>query len=562
MRIVLVAFNARYTHSCLGLFHVRNELEHHCPTASLDFLQMTINDQSYEALLRITAARPDYVFFSAAIWNSDLVEKMVCDLLICLPDCRCVVGGPQAAVIASNLGEGACSVVIGPIEDVDPGFYRDLAARNLQPRYSSRLPVKRYRFVSPYREGDFSTHLQNRHIYYETSRGCPFSCTYCLSSTEKGTVHKDLGQVEEELSHILSHRPKVVRFIDRTFNDKPDRALAIWRFLARSNTDTLFHFEISPDRFTEEMFDFLGQLPSGLFQFEIGIQSTNPQTLKVVRRLMHIESARQTVARLAALDTVFLHVDLIMGLPYETEESFYRSFADVFFMAPHYIQMGLLKILPDTPICHTADEFGYLHQPRPPYSILANRWVDHQKLSRLYWFCECVERFVNNRYFLSLWAYLRRRDEDIVAFFLHLLLICHSRSFFTLASTQDLLCATLFAATKEREDAAIIVELLCFDWLRCGHRYLPEYLKTGEEETGSVLKRRLFHLLPESIEGLSSEKGKKYIFKRGIFRIFSEKALVELGYHARKGEGCLCFMPEKEAGLQGLSRVIRLKLAQ
>jgi radical SAM superfamily enzyme YgiQ (UPF0313 family) len=560
MRIALVAFNARYTHSCLALFHVRNELERRWPEVQLNFLQMTINDSSYETLLRLTAIQPDYVFFSAAIWNSDLVEELIRDLTIILPGCASVVGGPQAAVIGSNLGQGMCTVVTGPIEAVDPIFYHDLAEKNLRPRYVSSLPIKNYPFTSPYRDSDFSSHLVNRHIYYETSRGCPFSCIYCLSSTQKRILHKDLSQIKEELTQILSHRPKVVRFVDRTFNDRPDRALAIWKFLVERQTDTLYHFEISPDGFTEEMFDFLSRVPQGIFQFEIGIQSTNPETLKAVRRPMDIGRAHETVSRLASFKTIFLHADLILGLPYETPRSFYRSFSEVFSMNAHYIQMGLLKILPDTPLCHTADEYGYRYCSRPPYSILANRWLDHEKLSDLYWFCECVERFVNTRYFISLWTYLRRKGEDMAGFFLHLLSVCRSHSFFALAPTQELLGTFLIEAVSGRDDVEIIIEFMRFDWLRCGHRFLPDWLKAEGEEPAAAMKKRLYQLLPESIDGVYSSGGKNQFCKQALFRAFPEAALNELGYPDQKGEGWLCFLPKKEGDLYGLNRVVRLQI--
>jgi radical SAM superfamily enzyme YgiQ (UPF0313 family) len=230
MNISLIAFNARFTHSWLGLFHVRNELDTHCPEAQLKFFQLTVNDPYYETMLRVTAAKPDCIFFSAYIWNSDLVGKLICDLKACLPGCLYVVGGPQAAVVSCSLEEGGCTVVTGPIETVGPAFYQDLRANRLQARYNGSFGRMRT-FASPYRDSDFVLHLQNRHVYYESSRGCPFSCTYCLSAAEKRILHKDLSQVEAELDHILSHRPAVLRFVDRTFNDQPERALAIWRFL-------------------------------------------------------------------------------------------------------------------------------------------------------------------------------------------------------------------------------------------------------------------------------------------------------------------------------------------
>lgn len=559
MRLTLAAFNARYTHSCLGLFHVRNELESRCPGV-VDFLQLTVNDPYFETILRITATEPDVIFFSAVVWNSDLVERLIVDLTGSLPACRFVVGGPQADVVGKNLQLDNCTVVSGPIETVDDRFYQDLMASSLRPRYEGRfLPQKGYRFVSPYRDSDFDSHLRNRHVYYETSRGCPFSCTYCLSSTQQGILHKDLALVKKELEHILSHGPAVVRFVDRTFNDRPERALAIWKFLAERKAGTRYHFEISPDRFSVEMFDFLRRVPVGLFQFEIGIQSTNPQTLTAVKRPMDIEGALAVVAELASLGTVFLHVDLILGLPFETEKSFYDSFAAVFNTSAHYIQMGLLKLLPDTPIRRTAGDHGSRFCRRPPYSLLSNRWLDHQKLRALYWFCEGVERFVNTRYFVNLWAYLRRTGEDIARFFSELLAHCHSLSFFERAPTQELLTEMLVAFTAIRDDGLLIAELLRFDWLRCGHRFLPQCLMTGGEMASfSAEKKRLFPLLPECLEGVYADGEKARFCKSGLFRVFSKQAMVELGYADGGRSGCLCFLPEKDSDLWKSNRVVYL----
>ena len=558
MHCTLVALNARFTHSYLGLFHVRNELETHCPEFRLDFFQFTINDSYYETILRITATRPDYVFFSAAIWNSDLVEKLIKDLKICLPLCSAVVGGPQAETVGVNLGKTLCSVVTGAIEAIGHDFYRDLREKTLKSSYRAlfrQMPV----FTSPYRDSDFSGYLQNRHIYYESSRGCPFSCTYCLSSAEKGIFRKDLRQVEAELDVILSHRPAVLRFVDRTFNEQPERALAIWRYLAGRGTETLCHFEISPDRFTGEMLAFLRSVPPGLFQFEIGIQSTNPETLLAVRRPIDPEKTRDTVAGLAALENIHLHVDLILGLPYETKQSFLASFAQVFSMNAHYIQMGLLKILPDTPLCHTAEEFEYQTCLRPPYAVVANRWIDHETMRQLYWFCECVERFMNNRSFVSLWKFLSRSGRDVVFFFENLLAVCEEAGFFDLAATQELMSRMLLQATAGLDDAAVVADLLRYDWLRCGHRFLPACLRAQENaEDPADLKKRMFRNLPEQLEGTYAVGEKSQFCKKGLFAEFSEKGMREIGYTGHTGCGILCFLPEKEPGFYGFARVIRL----
>jgi Radical SAM superfamily/Protein of unknown function (DUF4080) len=559
MHLKLVAINGRFTHSSLALFHVRNELEEHCTDVSTEILQMTIRDPRYEVLLRLSKESPDAIFFSAAVWNSDFVEELITDLHSLLPSCLLVVGGPQAEVVGRNVKKGSCTVVRGAIEAVEESFYRDLCAADLQPHYGRsffHLKGKKEKFISPYREEDFDTHLKNRNIYYESSRGCPFSCSYCLSSAENGTVHKDLTQVRRELDQILAHDTKVLRFVDRTFNDVPDRALAIWKLVLEYESDTLFHFEIAPDRISEEMFAFLATIPPGRFQFEIGIQSTHEQTLAAINRRIDPQVAHDTVSRLAALNNIHLHADLILGLPHETEKSYLKSFADIFAMGPHYIQMGLLKMLPDTAISCDAAQFAYRACSKPPYSVLANQWLDSETLQRLYWFSECVEKFCNNRYFPSLWRYFRREKTDVSSFFMALLEVAHVGRLFELAATQELLCTLLMEALNSREDKKLTRELLVHDWLRCGQRKLPSCLSpnSGEERE---LKDHLYQQLPSEISGLYSPKERNRFFKQTLFYRFSAECLRELGT-VTDGPACFAFLQEREKSLMRLQRAVLL----
>lgn len=557
MHIKLVAINGRFTHSALALFHVRNELESFCPDISNEILQLTIRDPYYEVLLQISRNSPDAVFFSASVWNSEKVESLIADLKSLLPSCMLVVGGPQADVVGRNLGEECCTVVRGAVESVEKSFYSDLLEHKLEPRYGrSFFHKKNVSFVSPYRESDFVTHLKNRNIYYESSRGCPFSCSYCLSSAENGIVHKDLEQVRQELDQIMAHDTKILRFVDRTFNDRPDRALAIWQLVLEYEGDTLFHFEIAPDRISEEMFAFLSTVPPGKFQFEIGIQSTNKSTLAAINRRIDPVVAHDTVSRLAGLDNIHLHADLILGLPFETEASFLKSFADLFAMGPHFIQMGLLKLLPDTAISKNAEQYRYRHCSKPPYSVLENKWLDAGRMQHVYWFCECVEKFYNNRYFPSLWRYLRRKDEDISEFFMELLTLAHEHRLFHLAATQELLFTLLVKMSVYRKDKSLILELLVFDWLSCGLKKLPSCLDTGDDKV-RLLKDRLYRELPMEIPGLYARKERNRFFKRTVFYQFSAECIGELGYSGGES-GCFSFLQEREKSLKRLQKSVLL----
>jgi hypothetical protein len=558
MKVMLVGFNGRYTHSSMALFYVRNEIVANACDLHPEIVQFTINDPYYQLLIRLSATNADYYFFSAAIWNSDLIVKVVDDLLRVSPDSHAVVGGPQAEIVASQVNNERCSKVIGEVEGVGEGFFRDLQNKTLKSSYHSKRVGSGFSF--PYVETDFSDHLENRHIYYESSRGCPFSCTYCLSSAQQGVFHKDLEKVKEELSQILSHNPKIVRFVDRTFNDNGKRALAIWKFVAAQPVETVFHFEISPSHFSEEMFVFLQNLPPGKFQFEIGIQSTNPPTLKAIKRAIDTDAAHDIIVRLSQMNNIHLHVDLILGLPYETKMSFLQSFRDVFSMSPHYIQMGLLKILPDTPICHTAPEYEYCYSSSAPYSVFANRWMDRQDLQELYWFGECVERFLNNRYFGSLWDYLRKISEDIVSFFLQLLRECLELDIFGKAPTQQLLCSTILKTIRGRKDKDYIVELLRYDWLRCGHRFLPPELEVDEEKQSRILKKTLYEYFESQKTAAQKDRGMVHHLKKGFIAEFSTDFIEKQGYTGGNGRHFLCFLPEREMGLYTFSKILYMNI--
>ncbi|MFH1217508.1 MAG: DUF4080 domain-containing protein [Pseudomonadota bacterium] len=550
MKLSLISFNCRYTHSCLSLFYLRNQLETHVNDARVSLHQFTINDPYYATLMQISRMDAEVFFFSVYIWNSDLVSRIINDLAIIRPKSRMVLGGPQATALHIDQPGVKKTVVTGEIEGIDQKFYADLITGNLAANYKcSRSPS----FPSPFRQEDFHDQLANRAVYYESSRGCPYSCSYCISSTEPGIRYKETELVKQELGEILVHHPKSVRFVDRTFNASARRAVDIWKFLlAEPHEGTTFHFEISPDLFTEEMFDLLQDAPPGLFQFEIGIQSTNPQTLNAINRKSNTTSSLINIGRLAAFDSIHLHVDLILGLPYENMESFTRSFNDVFTTAPHYIQMGLLKILPNTPLVQQTEISNILRCQKPPYEVLATKWLSPEELSELFWFGECVEAFHNNRYFRSFFKYIRRNEQNVFRFFMQLLTLCKKEGFFQRARTQELMSSLLLDFIQHDPRQQILREFLVFDWLRSGHRFLPSHLNP---HILNAEKNELWQQLPQEFPPLYTYTTRNNFFKKTLFVKFAKQSLQELNFNSDEGE-ILCFLQEKEEYVDGLIRVV------
>ena len=548
----LVALNCRYTHSCLALFYVRNALEVHLPAAEIELLPLTINDPYYQALQRIVAGDPRVLLFSAYIWNASFLHRLVRDIVRIRPGQPIVIGGPQAGFLGDLPDE--CTLVYGEIEGVDPLFYRHLAGRALRPVYRAGEGAD---FPFPYRPDDFSIHLQNRQILYESSRGCPFSCSYCLSAACSRVVHRDIPTVEDELRRLLKSRPALIKFVDRTFNDIPERALAIWEKLVEIGGETRFHFEVAPDRFTKEQLDFLETVPVGLFQFEIGIQSTNTKTLAAVHRRMDVERSLATIHRLRAAENIHLHVDLILGLPEDDRQSFADSFCRVFSCLPHHIQMGLLKVLPATPLAGEADQYKIIHCARPPHEVLSTATMDRRTMADLFLFGQCVERFYNNRYFPSLWRYLKQTGENAFVFFWELLTVCREKEFFQRAATQELMVEILAAHVSGRGDFELLRELLIFDWLRCGHRFLPEIF---QGQSLADQRTRLRKTMPLSYEPLYSERERNHFFKQGIFYHFSAAALLLTGMASEGDTAMACFLEKSNDDLYGLRKCALLPI--
>lgn len=548
MRYSLVAINCRYTHSCLSLFYVRNELSKYLKDCSITLHDFTINDPYFNTLSRLLSIKNDALFFSIYIWNADYVLRLVTDISKVRSSLPIILGGPQVSALNLEDLPEQCTVVYGEIEGLDASFYRDLQQGALGQSYSGGANNP---FDFPYNDNDLSETLSERNIYYESSRGCPFSCSYCLSSADTNMRNKDIAAVKDELRQILTHKPRIIRFVDRTFNASSKRALEIWSFLAEHGEETLFHFEIAPGLFNSEMFSFLEKIRPGMFEFEIGIQSTHPQTLEAVCRKTNLTKALENIRRLMQLDSIHLHIDLILGLPYETEETFACSFNDIFTILPHYIQMGLLKILPETPISRETTDFNIVYCARPPYQILSTRWLDYTQIIRLYWFGECVESFYNNRFFRSFFTYIQRKESGF-SFFSKLLDQCLSSGFFQQAKTQKLMNTLLLEIASAREDKKIIREILRYDWLRSGNRFLPENIieKSLKEE-----KDRLWQELPQEYPPLYTQKTRNYFFKQSLFASFSKEALQEIGI-VENAKTTVCFLPERENNVMQLHKTV------
>ncbi len=420
MQVLLATLNAKYVHSALALYSLRRYCRQACPDIAVR--EYTINNEMLAILGDIYRVRPDALGLACYIWNIGASLTLAALVRKVLPDTVIILGGPEvsydpARVLAEN--PGVDYIVQGEGEETLASLLADLGAgrqpegiAGLAYRRGGEISVDRPQVVGdlasvpfPYVEADMAG-LQGRIIYYESSRGCPYSCQYCLSSATVGVRFLPVPRVLDELAFFITHRVKQVKFVDRTFNARRDHYLPIIEFLAAQDTDTNFHLEIAADLLDDDVLAVLKTAPPGRFQLEIGVQSTNETTLTEISR--HNDWPR-IVANVGALRTagnIHLHLDLIAGLPHEDYRRFGQSFNDVYALNPHMLQLGFLKLLRGSGIRLTADDHGYVFMAGAPYEVLANNYISYSEIRKLKIFEEMFNQIYNSGRFTATLGWL------------------------------------------------------------------------------------------------------------------------------------------------------------
>ncbi len=480
-KIVLAAFNARYTHSCLAAYCLRNVAR----DAGWDpiIMEFSARGSAASAAARIVAERPDAVAFPTYIWNATQVAAAIAAVREALPGCMIVLGGPEAGYSAEQwlaTVPAIDRIVAGPGEAgfrlVLEGAYpprgdAEKIVRVQNPHFSS-IPF-------PYEDADFAG-LANRFVYYESSRGCAFRCSYCLSSRDdQRPQFRDAAAVRDELRRVMRHAPGTVKFVDRSFNLDPARGREIWKGIMEDfrGAGTTFHFEVFPALLGDEDFALLERAPRGLFQFEIGVQSLNAESLAAVRRNHEWESIGPRIARLVSLGTVHTHVDLVLGLPHETMESAARGIDALYRLGADHFQAGFLKVLPGTEIAGRAGELGIEHDPDPPYAVQRTRTLSGDDIARLRGIARVIDLFYNESPFASAMAEILSLHDGPFTMLSDL-----SAAFGDLPLSRDR--ASLAAALLNWVDRKFpsrrdfLLDCLRWDWARASRgAYLPAALR-------------------------------------------------------------------------------------
>lgn len=431
MKILLTAINAKYIHSNLAVYSLQAYAE--AQGHKIERAEYTINNQLDDILEKIYCQKPDVLIFSCYIWNIEYVRELAAEFHKLRPEVPIWVGGPEVsfeterflkenpAITGIMMGEGERTLTElctsfeqeSSLEKIDGISYR---------RGDGTVAVQPLRSLLPMDELPFCyanlQDFEHRIIYYESSRGCPFSCSYCLSSVDKKLRFHSLPLVYRELQFFIDAKVPQVKFVDRTFNCRHEHAMGIWNYIKEhDNGITNFHFEISADLLREDELELISDMRPGLIQLEIGVQSTNGATIREIHRTMRLEDVYRAVNRVKAGKNIHQHLDLIAGLPYEDYDTFHHSFNDVYRMKPDQLQLGFLKVLKGSLMEKEAEKYGIMHKEKEPYEVLSTNWLSYKEVLRLKMVESMVEVYYNSGQFQNTLEYLVPQFADAFTFY-------------------------------------------------------------------------------------------------------------------------------------------------
>ena len=550
--VLLVGINAKYIHTTLAVRSLQANAGKY--RKDVEIAEYTINHRREEIFQDIYRRKPEAVGFSCYLWNIEYVMGLAGDLKKVLPNLFLFFGGPEVSyhpeeVLAKYeyadlvmVGEGERTfqefmayLVDGDreISSIDGIVYRDIGGLH---RTKPRQGLDMDDLVYPY--DDMET-LKNRIIYYESMRGCPFSCSYCLSSIEKSVRIKSPEKTERELDFFLENKVPQVKFVDRTFNCRHEHAMEIWKFLIEhDNGVTNFHFEISADLLTDEEIALIGQMRPGLIQLEIGVQSTNDATITEIHRTMQLDRLKAVVRSIQEKENIHEHLDLIAGLPYEGYETFARSFDEIYALKPNQLQLGFLKVLKGSYMYEHATEYGLIYRSRPPYEVLKTNWLGFGEILRIRQVEEMLEVYYNSGQFTRTLKYLEDWWKDAFVLYEQLADYYEQRGLTGLNHSRLARYEILHDFVEERTEGEFLMgaedALMCDLYLRENAKSRPPFALDQ-----SPYKEKIRSLTPE-LRGLGTRVHAE-VLRSGKIMLFDYRKRDPLTHNAEM----ICLEPEK-----------------
>lgn len=491
MKVKLIAINSKYIHSNLAIRYLKaytNQINYDC-----ELIEFSINDRVERIVEEIILTRPDIIVLSCYIWNVEYVAAVSKLIKLIDSSIEIVYGGPEVSYdgrtfLEENVGdyliEGEGEVTfkefinfkLGECSDINviKGLYHKSEGNVIY--NGSRELMDMNDIVFPYYEDE---NLNNKIVYYEGSRGCPFKCKYCLSSTVHGVRFLDVERVKKELKFFIDKKVRLIKFVDRTFNCNSRFAMEIWKFLIDTPSETAFHFEISADILKPEELEILAKAPKGKFQFEVGVQTTNNTVLRNINRFVNFEHIKEKVDELMELNNIKQHLDLIAGLPGEDYESFRKSFNDVYAIKPEEIQLGFLKLLKGSSMRDEADKWGMVYSPYPPYEILKTKDISYDELLKLKKVEKMVDKYYNSQKFNNILNYFTKKYDLPFDFYYDLGGFFAEKGYFSrnISSVDYYKVFLEFNEEFLKESNTILAEVVKYDYLKYNKKkWLPEFL--------------------------------------------------------------------------------------
>lgn len=421
MKILLTTLNSKFIHTCLSIRYLKAYCKEDFPDIYIE--EYTINQNTDYIAREIYKKNPEIIAFSSYIWNMEETLEIAEILKIVSPNTKIILGGPEVTYNGEDVlreydfidyvifGEGEKSLkelLISIENDKDMSLVEGIIYRDGENIYQNKArPLIQDLDTIPSPFDDDIESFKNKIAYFESSRGCPFNCQFCLSSSIKGVRFFSLERAKSDLKKLIDIGVDQIKFVDRTFNARKGYAMEIMNFIRAQNTKGInFHFEVTAHLIDDDMLDFLETVEEGLFQFEVGVQSTNADTLKAIDRTTDFEKLSRVVKRINSFNNIHLHLDLIAGLPYEGYKSFRKSFNDVYNLEPHKLQLGFLKLLRGSGLWDMTDEYGFKIIDKAPYEVLETKYLSFAEISKLKSIEDLVEKYGNERYFKTTIDYI------------------------------------------------------------------------------------------------------------------------------------------------------------
>ena len=496
MKVLLTAINSKFVHSNLAVRYLKaftEDMNYEC-----QIREFSINDRDEKILEEIIKEKADVIAFSTYIWNIEVVKRLSNLIKLVDENIKIVYGGPEVSYDSLNIlkelpgdyviqGEGEktyrefIEYLLGSrdVRDIRGLYFKE----NGEVISNGNRPLMNMEeIVFPYKEDE---NLDNKIVYYEASRGCPFNCKYCLSSTTHGVRFLNVERVKKELQYFIDKKVRLVKFVDRTFNCNFKFSMAIWEFLINAETNTQFHFEISADILKPQELELLRKAPKDRFQFEVGVQTTNDDVLNRINRFVNFSDIKEKVVELLEIKNIKQHLDLIAGLPGEDITSFKKSFNDVYSIGPEEIQLGFLKLLRGSSMREEAEEYGMKYSPYPPYEILQTKDVSYDELLVLKKVESMVDKYYNSQKFNNIIKFLINSFDTPYDFYLELGNYFDKKGYFdrNIGNSEYYKVFLDFNMDITKLDSEVLRDIIKYDYLMFNKRRgMPEFLGKGLEK--------------------------------------------------------------------------------